>query len=31
MYTQLVNNLDELGFTDVEPYLSEYLTTATKD
>ena len=31
MYTQLVNNLDELGFTDVEPYLSEYLTTATRD
>ena len=31
MYTQLVNNLGELGFTDVEPYLSEYLTTATKD
>ena len=31
MYTQLINNLDELGFTDVEPYLSEYLTTASKD
>ena len=31
MYTQLINNLDELGFTDVEPYLSEYLTTAAKD
>lgn len=31
MYAQLVNNLDELGFTDVEPYLSEYLTKASKD
>ena len=25
MYANLVNNLDELGFTEVEPYLSEYL------
>ena len=25
MYAQLVNNLDELGFTEVEPFLSEYL------
>lgn len=31
MYTKLINNLDELGFTDVELYLSEYLTTASKD
>lgn len=31
MYAQLVNNLDELGFTDVEPYLSEYLTKASKE
>ena len=31
MWTQLINTLDELGFTDVEPYLSEYLTTASKD
>lgn len=31
MYTQLVNNLDELGFTEVEPFLSEHLTTAAKD
>ena len=31
MYAQLVNNLDELGFTDVEPYLSEYLTNASKE
>lgn len=31
MYAQLVNNLDELGFTDVEPYLSEYLTKTSKD
>lgn len=30
MYTQLVNNLDELGFTEIEPFLSEYLTTAAK-
>ena len=28
---QLVNNLDELGFTDVEPYLSEYLTKTSKE
>ena len=31
MYAQLVNNLDELGFTDVEPYLSEYLTKVSKE
>lgn len=31
MYAQLVNNLDELGFTDVEPYLSEYLSKAAKE
>lgn len=31
MYAQLINNLDELGFTDVEPYLSEYLTKASKE
>lgn len=31
MYVQLVNNLDELGFTDVEPYLSEYLTKVSKE
>ena len=31
MYNQLINNFDELGFTDVEPYLSEYLTTASKN
>lgn len=31
MYAQLVNNLDELGFTEVEPYLSEYLTKAAKE
>lgn len=31
MYAQLVNNLDELGFTDVEPYLSKYLTKASKE
>ena len=31
MYAQLENNLDELGFTDVEPYLSEYLTKTSKD
>ena len=31
MYAQLVNNLDELGFTDVEPYLSEYLTKISKE
>ena len=30
MYTQLVNNLDELGFTEIEPFLSEHLTTAAK-
>ena len=30
MYTQLVNNLDELGFTEVEPFLSDYLTNSTK-
>lgn len=31
MYTQLVNNLDELGFTEIEPFLSEHLTTAAKE
>ena len=31
MYAQLVNNLDELGFTDMEPYLSEYLTKVSKE
>lgn len=31
MYANLVNNLDELGFTEVEPYLSEYLTKASKE
>ena len=31
MYAQLVNNLDELGFTEVEPYLSDYLTKASKE
>ena len=31
MYTQLVNNLDELGFTEVEPFLSDYLTNSTKE
>ena len=31
MYAQLVNNLDELGLTDVEPYLSEYLTKTSKE
>ena len=31
MYAQLVNNLDELGFTDVEPCLSEYLTKSSKE
>ena len=31
MYAQLVNNLEELGFTDVEPYLSEYLTKTSKE
>ena len=31
MYAQLVNNLDELGFTEVEPYLSEYLSKAAKE
>ena len=31
MYANLVNNLDELGFTDVEPYLSEYLTKVSKE
>ncbi len=31
MYKQLVNNLDELGFTAVEPYLSEYLTESAKE
>lgn len=31
MYANLVNNLDELDFTDVEPYLSEYLTKASKE
>ena len=31
MYTQLVNNLNELGFTEVEPFLSDYLTNSTKE
>lgn len=31
MYANLVNNLDELGFTEVEPYLSEYLTKASQE
>ncbi len=31
MYANLVNNLDELGFTDVEPFLSDYLTKVAKD
>lgn len=31
MYTQLVNNLDQLGFTEIEPFLSEYLNTAAKE
>ena len=31
MYTQLVNNLDELGFTEIEPFFSEHLTTAAKE
>ena len=31
MYTQLINNLEDLGFTDVEPYLSEYLNSAAKE
>ena len=31
MYTQLINNLEDLGFTDVEPYLSEYLSSAAKE
>lgn len=31
MYANLVNNLDELGFTEVEPYLSEYLTKVSKE
>ena len=31
MYAQLVNNLDELGFTEVEPFLSEYLNKAAKE
>ncbi len=31
MYAKLVNNLDILGFTDVEPYLSKYLSKAAKD
>lgn len=31
MYTQLINNLDELGFTDIEPYLSNYLTETAKE
>ncbi len=29
MYAKLVNNLDELGFTDVEPFLSDYLNKAS--
>ena len=31
MYANLVNNLDELGFTEVEPYLSGYLSKAAKE
>ena len=31
MYANLVNNLDELGFTEVEPFLSDYLTKVAKD
>ena len=31
MYTQLVNNLYELGFTEIEPFFSEHLTTAAKE
>ena len=31
MYARLVNNLDELGFTEVEPYLSEYLSKGAKE
>lgn len=31
MYANLINNLDELGFTEVEPYLSEYLTKVSKE
>lgn len=31
MYTQLVNNLDELGFTEVEPFLSDYLSKVSKE
>jgi len=31
MYANLVNNLDELGFTDVEPFMSEYLTKVSKE
>lgn len=31
MYAKLVNNLDELEFTDIEPYLSNYLAKVAKD
>lgn len=31
MYANLVNNLDELGFTEVEPFLSDYLSKASKE
>ncbi len=31
MYTQLISNLDELGLTDIEPYLSDYLTETAKE
>ena len=31
MYANLVNNLDELGFTEVEPFLSDFLSKASKE
>ena len=31
MYANLINNLDELGFTDVEPYMSDYLSKVSKE
>ncbi len=31
MYAKLVNNLDELGFTEIEPFLSDYLSKSAKE
>jgi len=31
MYANLLNNLDELGFSEVEPFLSNYLSKAAKE